>query len=419
MKITNLLAFQCLDSRGIPTVAVILKTKKHASTTIVPSGTSTGVHEALELRDGGKAFFGKGVSKAVSNVNKIIFRAVVGKSFVSQLSFDEFLLSLDGTENKSRLGANALLAVSQAFSKCLAAERSKSVFDSVSSEFGFDAGLPLPLANLINGGKHAGTKLDFQEHFAVPVGAKTFGEATQIIVECYSALGKLVEKKFGRSAVNVGFEGGFAPNLSEPSEALELILSAASEVGWDNKIKLGMDAAATSFFDYEKNKYLVMGKTLSSSQLFDYYENLLSKYPVGFFEDAFAEDDWIAWSLLQEKFGSKLLIIGDDLVCTNTGRLEEAREKKACNSAILKLNQIGTVSETVEAAAACEDFGWPVVVAHRSGESEDSFAADFCVGIGSPYCKFGAPARGERTAKYNRLLEIVATTNLKLRVVRS
>ncbi len=411
MKIKSFTARQILDSRGKPTVEVELNGFKAS----VASGASTGSFEAFELRDGAKAFLGDGVLKAVANT-LFISRKLTNKNFSSQQEFDEALLSLDGTPNKNKLGANAILPISIAFSRALSAAEKKPLRVFLQKELSWKMkkrvkntgreALPIPQFNLINGGRHAGIKNDVQEHLLIPARAKTFSQALQVGAEVYGVLKKILVKKFGVRAALVADEGGFAPPVSSVSERLELIDAAIEEAGWGGVAFLGLDCAASEFYEPRTKVYCVGGKKFSVGELIDFYESLLKSFKIISLEDGLAEDDWSSWRELMARFGGRIQIVGDDLLVTNVSRIKKAVELRAANALLLKPNQIGTVSETLAAAALAKDSGWQVIVSHRSGEVEDCFIADLAVGIGASQCKFGAPARGERVAKYNQLLRL-------------
>ncbi|MDO8554918.1 MAG: phosphopyruvate hydratase [Candidatus Micrarchaeota archaeon] len=396
--ITKVHAREVLDSRGNPTVEVDVETEEFLGRGVAPSGASTGIYEAVELRDGGKRYNGKGVLKAVENVNQLIASALVGMEVTEQKDIDERMIALDGTENKSKLGANATVATSMAVARCAAASEGVEVYDY----FG-GTELPRAMFNILNGGKHAGGKLSIQEFMILP-NAKSFSERLQIACETYHILGKYLVKKYGPSAKNVGDEGGYAPQLTSTEEALDAIMHAIEESGY--KSDLALDCAASSFYDEKTEKYNLDGKTTNNSELLDYYISLIKKYPITSIEDPFEENDFGSFADITKTLGSKIQIVGDDLLVTNVKRIKQAIEKKSCNALLLKLNQIGTVTESIAAADMCKKAGWKIVVSHRSGETEDSFIADFAVGINAGQIKTGAPARGERTAKYNQLLRI-------------
>ncbi len=375
--------------------------------TTVPSGASTGKHEALELRDGSKRYGGKGVLKAVDNVNKIISKKLKGKNVFGQDIIDNLMISLDGTENKSKLGANAILAVSMAV--CRAAADAKGIplyayIDKLTGQKQKRFTLPIPAFNIINGGKHAGTKLDVQEYMILPVGARNFAEALQMGSEVYHNLKEIIESKFGKSATNVGDEGGFVPPVENIEEPLELLNRAVSETGYGGKIKFGIDFAASTFA--KNGRYYLEGTEYTGADLMEKYIELANHYPIFSFEDPFAEDDWTNFSNLTHAIGKKIRIVGDDLLVTNVKRIERAMIMDSCNTLLMKVNQIGTITEALNAVETCIMNKFDVMVSHRSGETEDTFIADLAVGIGNGLMKSGAPARGERTAKYNQLLRI-------------
>ena len=410
MKIKKVVAREVLDSRGNPTIEVDVFTEKCFASAIVPSGASTGSHEALELRDGDKSRYnGKGVLKAVNNANKAISKKVAGLNCENQKKIDELMINLDGTENKSKLGANAILGVSMAVCKAAAIEKNIDLFQYInnisnnknkSKKFT----LPIPQLNIINGGKHAGIENDIQEHMVMPVKFKTFSEALRAGVEVYHELGRLLKSKFGSHGILLGDEGGYVPKIDNVNERLELISKAIENAGYKNKIFLALDCAASEFFysDY----YKIGSKNYSPGELIDFYKNLIKKYGIISIEDGMAEDHWNGWKQLNRELGSKIQIVGDDLLVTNAKRIGQAINEKVCNALLLKVNQIGTVTEAIEAAQLAFKNKWNVVVSHRSGETEDSFIADLVVGLNAGQSKFGAPARSERTTKYNRLLRI-------------
>ncbi len=419
-KIKKVKAREALDSRGNPTVEVELLASTRASSraglttksccakSIVPSGASTGIHEALELRDNNKKRFnGKGVLNAVSNVNKIIAKKIIGLDCRNQREIDNILIELDGTENKSKLGANAILAVSMAVCKAGANCSGKELYQYIqrlsnSKKFM----LPAPQMNVINSGRHAGVENDIQEHMIMPVGFKSFKDALRAGVETYHALKGILKKKYGAKSILLGDEGGFAPPIKSVEERLELLLQAVDESGYRGKIKLALDCAASEFYNEEANQYTIINKKYNKERLIDFYKSLIKKFPIASIEDGFAQDDWHGWQLFNRELGRKIQIVGDDLLATNIMRIRKALDENACNSLLLKVNQIGTVTEAIDAANISFKNRWSVVVSHRSGETEDSFIADLAVGIGANQSKFGAPARSERTAKYNRLLRI-------------
>jgi enolase len=403
-KIQKIKAREILDSRGNPTVEVDLFTGAGMSRAAVPSGASTGTHEALELRDGGKRYAGKGVLKAVENVNKLIARHVHGRDVRLQGELDEALIELDGTENKGKLGANALLGVSMASCRAAAMGKGVPLFAHIAEISGSrKMVLPVPSMNVINGGAHAGSSLAVQEFMIQPF-ADTFSEALMMGAETYQILKGIVKDKHGKSAVNVGDEGGFAPPIENTEDAISLIVKAIEKAGYHGKIEIALDSAASGF--YKDGAYHVDGRKLSTGQMVDYYKALAAKYPIISFEDPFEEEDWRGFTELTKQVGQKVTVIGDDLLVTNVKRIKKAVEMGACNGLLLKVNQIGTVTEAMRAAKYATENDWRVMVSHRSGETEDSFIADLVVGLGTGLLKTGAPCRSERNAKYNQLLRI-------------
>jgi enolase len=415
---TKIHARSVYDSRGNPTVEVDLTTEKGLYRAIVPSGASTGVHEALELRDGDKSkWLGKGVLKAVANVNDIIAPALISAKIDinDQAKVDEFLLQLDGTPNKSKLGANAILGVSLAAANAAAASQGIPLYQHIANISKAKKGkfvLPVPFQNVLNGGSHAGGALAFQEFMIVPSGVDTFSEAMRIGSEVYHHLKSLAKKQYGQSAGNVGDEGGVAPDIKTPKEALDLIVTAIAEAGHTGKVNIAMDVASSEFYKdgkYDldfKNPNSDPSKWLTGPQLADLYKQLIADYPIVSIEDPFGEDDWDAWVHFYEKAGDQIQIVGDDLTVTNPIRIKTAIEKKAANALLLKVNQIGTLTESIQAANDSYAAGWGVMVSHRSGETEDTFIADLAVGLRSGQIKTGAPARSERLAKLNQILRI-------------
>ncbi len=413
IKIKSIKAREILDSRGNPTVEVDLVTDLGLFQASVPSGISKGKYEAVELRDGGKRFQGMGVQKAVNNVNKIIAPKLKGKDLTKQKEIDDFLIKLDGTENKSKLGVNAICGVSMAVCRAGASAKNLPLYQYINEIYRGQTPVklaevcpPKPAFNIINGGAHAENELDFQEFMILPQ-TKTFQKSLQIATEIYQELKNLIKEKYVDLAINVGDEGGFAPPVRVSEEALDLILKAAQNLGYQKKLKIILDIAASQFFS--QGKYKMRIEVFTKEGLLNYYLDLIEKYPILGLEDPFSEDDWKGWQLLKLKIKNeklKILIIGDDLLTTNPKRIKEAKEKDACNSAIIKINQIGTVTETIEATKLAKSFGWKTIISHRSGETNDDFISDLAVGIEADFIKAGAPARGERVAKYNRLLEI-------------
>jgi enolase len=405
-KIRNIKAREILDSRGNPTVEVDLICDHGVFSASTPSGASKGKREAIEMRDGGERYFGKGVLKAIRNIKEIIFPKLKGKSVLDQKGLDYLMRNLDGTENKSNLGVNAIYPLSLAICKAGAKAKNLPLFQYVSQladNFPRILLLPFPAFNIINGGLHAGNELSFQEFMVLPEN-DLFSENLRLASEIYSQLKEILREKYGKSAINLGDEGGFAPPLKLSKEALDLILEAIEKLGYQGRVKIIIDCAASHFF--EKGKYKVDGKIFNKDQLLEYYLELSEKYPIFAFEDPFSEDDFEGFEKIMEKLGKKILIIGDDLLVTNPKRMIEAEKKKAVNCALIKINQIGTISETIEAVKIAKGFGWKIMVSHRSGETNDDFISDFAVGISAEFIKAGAPARGERVAKYNRLLKI-------------
>jgi enolase len=393
-----------LDSRGNPTVeAEILLNSGATGRGIVPSGASTGENEALELRDGNKHYYlGKSVLQAVENVNTTIAKELIGLDLENQAELDELLIELDGTENKSNLGANAILAVSMAFARAVANERGIPLFKYLGGEHG--RVLPDPLMNIINGGVHADNNLDIQEFMIIPVFGDEFAETLRCGVEVYHTLKKVLKEK--GFSTNVGDEGGFAPSLNSNREALDLICEAVerAEYKLGEDVLLALDVAASEL--YENGKYRLEGRELTAEELVAYYERLISEYPIVSIEDPMAEDDWRGWKLITERLGDKVQLVGDDLFTTNPKILERGIEEGIANSILIKLNQIGTVTETLDTIRLAQDNGYTYIISHRSGETEDTFISHLAVATNSGQIKTGAPARGERTAKYNELLRI-------------
>jgi enolase len=371
----------------------------------VPSGASTGKYEAFELRDGGRRYLGEGVLKAVSNVNNAIAKKIVGQDCTKQKEADELMIELDDTPNKSNLGANAILAVSMAVCKAGASETNLPLYEYI-AELSDSKGvtLPIPQMNVINGGMHAGITNDFQEHMIIPFGAKTFSQALRMCSETYHTLKKNLKEKFGNSAILVGDEGGFVPPLKSVDERLKFISEAIEELGYTREFGLAIDAAASEFYD--KGRYNIMGKEYSSAELTDFYSELCEKFRIISIEDGLSEDDWDGWIKMKSKLGKKVQLVGDDLLVTNTERIMKAIKLGACNALLLKLNQIGTVTEALDAFKSAREAGWNVIVSHRSGSTEETFFADLVVGLDAGQFKYGAPARSERTCNYNQLLRI-------------
>jgi enolase len=394
-----------LDSRGNPTVETEVYTiARGYGRAIVPSGASTGTHEALELRDGGKEFYGRGVLRAVENVNKIIAPGLIGMDSRRQEDIDRKMLQMDGTPNKSRLGANAILSVSLAVAHAAADTYSLPLFQYLGGVLACT--MPVPLMNIINGGKHAGNQLKIQEFKIVPVGAKTFAEALRMGSEVYHSLKAYLREKYGPQAINIGDEGGFSPPMKNTREALDALISAIKNSGYEpgRDVALALDSAASEFYNREKGVYTVDGLELSREKLIEFYEKLVQEYPIISLEDPLHEEDFEGFSILTRSL--KIQVIGDDIFVTNVGRLRKGIEVGAANALLLKVNQIGTLTEALEAAKLAMSHEYSVVVSHRSGETEDSTISHLAVALNAGQIKTGAPARGERTAKYNELLRI-------------
>jgi len=408
LKVKEIKAREILDSRGNPTVEVDLTLDDDSfGRAAVPSGASTGSHEAVELRDGGDRYGGKGVEKAVENVNTILRQNLIGKDF-DQSSLDYTMVDLDGTENKSNLGANALLGISLAFAHAAAKSEKIKLYEYFSkiAEIAEPTQLPVPMINILNGGKHAQNSTDLQEFMIMPLGAPTFKEALRYGTETFHALKKiLTERGFN---TNVGDEGGFAPSLSNNEEGLKLIVEAIEEAGYTpgKDIAIAIDPAATEIYREGKYELKTEHKSLTSAEMIEYYDKLIAKYPIVSIEDGFAEDDWEGFKAQTDKIGQKIQIVGDDLFATNIKRLKRGIDEGVANSILIKLNQIGTVSETISAIKMAHDAGYTAVVSHRSGETEDTTIADFVVGLDTGQIKTGSACRSERMAKYNQLLRI-------------
>jgi enolase len=405
-KIVSVKGLEILDSRGNPTVCVsVVLESGILGTASVPSGASTGENEAVEQRDGDPSRFGgKGVLRAIEHVETEIARAIVGRDALSQLQIDSVLIDLDGTPNKARLGANAILGVSMAVARAAAAATGKPLYAYLAD--GKAVRLPVPMMNVLNGGLHADSSLDFQEFMIVPSGAPSFAEALRYGAETYHALRTLLAASGQTTAV--GDEGGFAPKLASNEAACELIVSAIERAGYrpGKDICVALDPAATSFYDGEYNLVRSGEGRKSATELIELYESWVHKYPITSIEDGLAENDWGGFRRMTAALGDQIQIVGDDIYVTNTDFIRRGIDEKCSNAALIKLNQIGTVSETVAAIELCRKAGWRYVISHRSGETEDTFIADFAVAMGGGQIKAGAPCRGERIAKYNRLLEI-------------
>lgn len=413
-EITEVKGRMIIDSRGNPTVEADVHTHKGMFRAAVPSGASTGVYEAVELRDGDKAvYMGKGVTKAVDNINTIIAPALKGKNPVEQTEIDNYMIKeLDGTKNKEKLGANAILAVSLAVCKAGAAEKGIPLWKHIAQLAGNPKpSLPVPSFNIINGGSHAGNALAMQEFMILPVGAKSFSEAMRMGCEVYHNLKAVIKAKYGQDACNVGDEGGFAPNIGSNDEGLKLVNEAIAKAGYEGKVKIGMDVAASEFYTEDK-MYDLDFKTKDNdgsqkktgAQMQDMYKSFCENYPVISIEDPFDQDDWEAYTAFTTD--NVCQVVGDDLLVTNPERVQTAIDKKACNALLLKVNQIGSVTESIMAVRMSKEAGWGVMASHRSGETEDSFIADLAVGLSTGQIKTGAPCRSERLSKYNQLLRI-------------
>jgi enolase len=404
-KIKNIKGREILDSRGNPTVEVEVELSDgSAGIAAVPSGASTGKYEAVELRDGGPRFNGLGVLKAVNNVNTEIAGALTGMNASDQPDIDRKLIELDGTDNKARLGANAVLGVSLAVARASANSAGTPLYRYLNQAETYT--LPVPMMNILNGGKHAAGSTDFQEFMVSPAGASSFSKALQMGVEIYHALKKVLKDR--KLNTNVGDEGGFAPSLPSNKDAIEAILAAMEKAGYKpgKDCFIALDPAATEFYNNGKYVLAKEGVSLSSDEMVDYYVKWASDYPIISLEDGMAEDDWDGWQLLTRKLGKRIQLVGDDLYTTNVTRLAKGIKLKASNSILIKLNQIGTLTETLDAVRMAYDAGWTAMVSHRSGETEDTTIADLSVALNSGQIKTGAPCRSERTAKYNRLLRI-------------
>jgi enolase len=399
-------ARQVLDSRGNPTIEVYVQLASGAPCpAAIPSGASTGVHEAVELRDGGPAFGGKGVTQAVANANGELADAVLGLDASDQEAVDRALIELDGTPNKGRLGANAILGVSLAVAKAAADDRGEPLFRWVSDLYGGGeeaTTLPVPMMNVINGGAHATNSIDLQEFMVVPVGADSFAEGLRIGVEVYHALKKLFDER-GLST-GVGDEGGFAPNLDSSEQAIESILEAAERAGHRDRVAIALDPATSEV--YREGRYRFEGRDLSSGELPGFWRGILDAYPIVSLEDGAAEDDWDGWQAQTAALGDRVQLVGDDVFVTNPERLQQGIDRGVANSILVKVNQIGTLTETIEAVRLAQANGYTAVMSHRSGETEDATIADLAVALGTGQIKTGAPARSDRVAKYNQLLRI-------------
>jgi len=406
MKIKSIKAYEAIDSRGNPTVecevTLVNGVKANA---LVPSGASTGEREALELRDGGTRFSGKGVLKAVENVNKIIAKAIVGMDVSKQEEIDKKMIALDGTEFKTKLGANAMLSVSLAVARANAVNKNKELFKSL----GKGNSLPMPMLNVINGGAHANSSVDFQEYMIVPVGAKTMAEAVRISAEVFASLKKIVNKMGFSTAV--GDEGGFAPNFKDNEQPLEVICEAIKAAGYTPKkdVCIALDVAASEFYNAKTKKYELKKSNsgeLTTAQMITLLANLVKKYPIISIEDGLDQNDWAGWQKLNTRLGNNIQIVGDDLFVTNPTFLKQGIECKAANAILIKLNQIGTLTETLQTITLAKENGYATIISHRSGETEDTFIADLAVSVDAGQIKTGSITRTDRVAKYNQLLRI-------------
>ncbi len=401
-KIKTIKAREILDSRGYPTVEVDMETELGIFRAAVPAGTSTGKYEAMELRDGGAKYRGFGISKAVKNVNQLIASKLKGKDPADQGAIDETMIKLDGTDNKSKLGANAILGVSLVVARAGAASQDMALWQWLSKLAKRNPVLPHPCLLYFEGGLHGRGDLDTQE-FMMLLEADSYQEELRLGVELYHTLREVLRDKYGKSATNVGLEGGFTPPVQDSTEALDVLMKAVEKAG-SPKVKIILDMAASTFF--KEGKYYFEGEIWEKKDMADFYLKLFQKYPIEGIEDPFEEEDWQSFREINQSLGDKIKIIGDDLLATNLKRIKKAREAGACNALILKPNQIGTVSETIEAAKLALKYDWQVFVKHRSGETNDAFISDLAVGLGTGFLMAGAPNRGERVAKYNRLLRI-------------
>lgn len=401
-SIKNIRARQILDSRGNPTLEVdVVLFSGESGTASVPSGASKGKFEAVELRDNEDDFGGKSVRKAVYNVNKVIAPVLTNQNVANQYSIDKVLIDLDGTENKGTLGANAMLGVSMACARAAANYYKLPLYEYLGGVFGKT--LPVPMMNILNGGVHANNNLEFQEFMIAPVGAENFAHALQIGAEIFYGLKEILKKR--KLSTSVGDEGGFAPNLDTNSDAIELVIEAIQYSGYTtDQVKICLDVASSEF--YKNNKYFIRGYGYSSIEFVEILEKLVKDFPIISIEDGMSQDDWDGWKLLTQRIGSRCQLVGDDLFVTNIDRIKEGISKSIANSVLIKLNQIGTVSETLDAINYARNYGYTTIISHRSGETEDTFIADLAVGVNSGQIKTGSLSRSERVAKYNRLLKI-------------
>jgi enolase len=409
-KIERIHAREILDSRGNPTVEVDLWADEFFGRASVPSGASTGTYEALELHDGGKRYGGKGVLKAVDNVNKKIAHVMKGMNVLNQKALDKKMIHLDGTPNKSKLGANAILGVSLAAAKAAACSEGRPLYEYINGLWAEKPPkkylLPVPFCNVVNAGKHGGSRIELQEFMIVPYGAKSFSDAIRMASEAYYQLQKILVRSYGPSLRNVGYEGGFSGPIDHAADVLDALCTAVESAGYSLKKDFGiaLDSAASEF--YEHGLYSLEGSKFTNEEMIGFYSDLTKAYPIISLEDPLAEEDWEGFVALTKMIGGRVQIVGDDLFCTKPERLKIGIARGACNAMILKVNQIGTLSESIEAANLCFRNGYRVIVSHRSGETEDTTIADLAVGLNCGQIKTGAPSRGERTAKYNQLLRI-------------
>jgi len=405
IPIVDVYAREVLDSRGNPTVEVeVLVGEDIVGCAIVPSGASTGQYEAVELRDKDERYNGKGVRRAVEHVNTILAQEIIGMNVLNQQEIDRILIKKDGTSNKAQMGANAILGISLAVAKAAAKALKLPLHRYLGGTI--SCHLPMPMMNILNGGKHADNSVDIQEMMIVPIGARDMKEAVRICTEVYHQLKAILKEKGLQTAV--GDEGGFAPDFSNAKDALRVILAATEKAGYKagKDIALALDVAASELYNREFKKYVFEGETRSSEEMIDYFAELVEEFPIISIEDPLDEEDWDGWELITTRLGQDVSLVGDDLFVTNTARLFKGIEGNIANAILIKLNQIGTLTETIEAVEMAKNAGYKAIISHRSGETEDTFIADLSVGLGTGWIKTGAPCRGERTAKYNQLIRI-------------
>ncbi|MDA3900509.1 MAG: phosphopyruvate hydratase [Spirochaetes bacterium] len=410
MIIEDVHAREIIDSRGNPTVEVdVFLSTGELGRAAVPSGASTGVHEAVELRDGGRRYLGKGVEKAVNNVNTELYEHIAGMSAIDQIEVDRAMIELDGTKNKERIGANAILGVSMALAKAAAENCALPLYRYIGGISACE--LPVPMANILNGGAHSDAPVDIQEYMIMPIGASSFKEGIRMVAEVFHVLKKIL-KEMGLSTA-VGDEGGYAPDLDNNEHPLKVIIEAIEKAGYkpgiDKDIAIAMDPASSEFYDEKKKKYVFAKsdkRELSSDEMVDYWEDLVNRYPIISIEDAMSEDDWDGWKKLTDRIGDRVQLVGDDLFVTNTERLKRGIEMGVANSILIKVNQIGTLTETMEAIEMAKRAGYTAVISHRSGETEDTTIADIAVATNAGQIKTGSASRTDRIAKYNQLLRI-------------